>query len=148
MPLQAYMISMEKDVIINLTSVNIIDRDRSTTELTTTGKLRELEGGGFQIVYEESEVTGFKGSTTSLSFYGNDLVNLNRTGTASSDLVLEMNKKHHCHYGTPYGDFTMGIFTHCIDNNVSYDGGELYLKYTVDINSSYVSDNEIYIRIS
>lgn len=142
------MISMEKDVIINLTSVNIIDRDRSTTELTTTGKLKELEGGGFQIVYEESEVTGFKGSTTCLSFYGNNLVNLNRTGTASSDLVLEMNKKHHCHYGTPYGDFTMGIFTHCIDNNVSYDGGELYLKYTVDINSSYVSDNEIYIRIS
>ena len=139
---------MEKDVIINLTSVNIVDRDRSTTELTTTGKLKELEGGGFQIVYEESEVTGFKGSTTCLSFYGNDLVNLNRTGTASSDLVLEMNKKHHCHYGTPYGDFTMGIFTHCIDNNVSSDGGELYLKYTVDINSSYVSDNEIYIRIS
>lgn len=139
---------MEKDVIINLTSVNIIDRDRSTTELTTTGKLKELEGGGFQIVYEESEVTGFKGSTTCLSFYGNDLVNLNRTGTSSSDLVLEKNKKHHCHYGTPYGDFTMGIFTHCIDNNVSYDGGELYLKYTVDINSSYVSDNEIYIRIS
>ena len=139
---------MEKDVIINLTSVNIIDRDRSTTELTTTGKLKELEGGGFQIVYEESEVTGFKGSTTCLSFYGNDLVNLNRTGTTSSDLVLEKDKKHHCHYGTPYGDFTMGIFTHCIDNNVSYDGGELYLKYTVDINSSYVSDNEIYIRIS
>ncbi|MCH5348561.1 MAG: DUF1934 domain-containing protein [Oscillospiraceae bacterium] len=139
---------MEKDVIINLTSINTIDRDRSTTELTTTGKLKELEGGGFQIVYEESEVTGFKGSTTCLSFYGNDLVNLNRTGTASSDLVLEMNKKHHCHYGTPYGDFTMGIFTHCIDNNVSSDGGELYLKYTVDINSSYVSDNEIYIRIS
>lgn len=142
------MAQMEKDVIINLTSVNIIDRDRSTTELTTTGKLKELEGGGFQIVYEESEVTGFKGSTTCLSFYGNDLVNLNRTGTSSSDLVLEKNKKHHCHYGTPYGDFTMGIFTHCIDNNVSYDGGELYLKYTVDINSSYVSDNEIYIRIS
>ena len=142
------MISMEKDVIINLTSINTIDRDSSTTELTTTGKLKELEGGGFQIVYEESEVTGFKGSTTCLSFYGNDLVNLNRTGTSSSDLVLEKDKKHHCHYGTPYGDFTMGIFTHCIDNNVSYDGGELYLKYTVDINSSYVSDNEIYIKIT
>ncbi len=42
----------------------------------------------------------------------------------------------------------MGIFTHCIDNNIGEDGGDLYLKYTVDINSSYVSDNEIYIKIN
>lgn len=139
---------MEKDVTINLTSINTVDSERSTTELTTMGKFKKLEGGGFQIRYEESEVTGFKGSTTCLSFFGNNLVNLNRTGAASSDLILEKDKKHHCHYGTPYGDFTMGIFTHCIDNNVGTDGGELYLKYTVDINSSYVSDNEIYIKIS
>ncbi len=139
---------MEKDVTIELTSINSVDKEQSKIELTTVGKLKSLANGGFQLKYEESEVTGFQGSTTCLSFFGNELVNLSRTGTAASELVLEKNKKHHCHYGTPYGDLTMGIFTHCIDNNVDDSGGELYLKYTVDINSSYISDNEIYIKIT
>lgn len=139
---------MEKNVLINLTSINTVDDDSSKTELTTAGTLRSLKNGGFELRYEESEVTGFGGSTTRLILHGNSLVNLNRTGTASSDLILEKNKKHHCHYGTPYGDFTMGIFTHCIDNNIGENGGDLYLKYTVDINSSFVSDNEIYIKIN
>ncbi len=139
---------MEKDVTINLKSVNSVDSESSTIELTTVGKFRSLANGGFQLKYEESEVTGFSGSTTCLSIFGNDLVNLSRTGTAPSELVLEKDKKHHCHYGTPYGDMTMGIFTHCIDNKVNSDGGNIYLKYTVDINSSYVSDNEIYISIT
>ncbi len=139
---------MEKDITINLTSISSVDSERSKIELTTVGKFKSLENGGFQIRYDESEVTGFKGSTTCLSFFGNDIVNLRRTGTAPSELVLEKDKKHHCHYGTPYGDLTMGIFTHCIDNNVNEDGGDLYLKYTVDINSSYISDNEIYIKIT
>ncbi len=139
---------MEKDVTINLTSIYSVDREQSKIELTTVGKLRSLANGGFQLKYEESEVTGFQGSTTCLSFFGNDIVNLSRTGSAPSELVLEKSKKHHCHYGTPYGDLNMGIFTHCIDNNISSDGGEIYLKYTVDINSSYISDNEIYIKIT
>ncbi len=139
---------MEKQVMINLTSINTVDSDSTKTELTTAGTLRSLRNGGFELKYEESEVTGFSGSTTRLTLNGNNLVNLKRTGTAPSDLILEKDKKHHCHYGTPYGDFTMGIFTHCIYNDVDENGGELYLKYTVDINSSYVSDNEIYIKVN
>ncbi len=139
---------MEKQVMISLTSVNSVDNDKTVTELNTAGTLKTLKSGGFVLSYEESEVTGFSGSTTSLTLNGNNLVNLKRTGTAPSDLILEKDKKHHCYYGTPYGDFTMGIFTHYIYNDVNEDGGELYLKYTVDINSSYVSDNEIYIKVN
>lgn len=139
---------MEKDVMISLTSVNTVDDDKTITELNTAGTLRKLKSGGFELKYEESEATGFSGSTTSLTFQGSKIVNLKRTGSAPSDLILEKDKKHHCHYGTPYGDFMMGIFTHFIYNDVNEDGGELYMKYTVDINSSYVSDNEIYIKIT
>ncbi len=139
---------MERQVTINLTSINTVDNDSTKMELTTAGTLKKLKSGGFELKYEESEVTGFSGSTTSLTLKGDNIVNLKRTGTAPSDLILEKDKKHHCHYGTPYGDFMMGIFTHCIYNDVDENGGELYLKYTVDINSSYVSDNEIYIKVN
>ncbi len=139
---------MERQVMISLTSINTVDDDSTKMELNTAGTLKKLKSGGFVISYEESEVTGFSGSTTSLTIDGDNIVNLKRTGTAPSDLILEKDRKHYCHYGTPYGDFTMGIFTHCIYNDISEDGGEMYLKYTVDINSSYVSDNEIYIKVN
>lgn len=138
---------MEKDVTIQLTSINTIDGDASRTDLTTTGTFKAIEGG-YQLRYEESEVTGFKGSTTYLSVFGNSLVNMRRIGTAPSDLTIEKGKKHHCHYGTPYGEFTMGIYTHGIVNKIDENGGELYFKYTVDINSSLVSDNEVYIKVN
>lgn len=41
----------------------------------------------------------------------------------------------------------IGIYTHSIKNNLMDDGGDLYLKYTIDINASYMSDNEIIMNI-
>lgn len=139
---------MEKKVLITLTSINTVDSESSQTELSTDGILRVLPNGAIELSYEESEVTGYKGSTTFLTMNGSNHINLKRVGTAPSNLTLETNKKHHCHYGTPYGDFMMGIYTHRIDNRITPDGGELYLKYTIDLNSSYVSDNEIFIKIN
>ena len=72
---------------------------------------------------------------------------MQRVGKAPSNLIIEMNKKHHCHYGTPYGEFMVGIFAHSIDNKLNDNGGDLYFKYTVDVNSSYISDNEVYINV-
>lgn len=139
---------MEKNVIISITSINTIGGDSTRTDLTTVGILKALDSGGYLLRYEESEVTGFQGSTTYLSVFGSELVNLRRVGTAPADFIIEKSKKHHCHYGTPFGEFDMGIYTHGIVNNMDANGGELYFKYTIDINSSYVSDNEVYIRVS
>ena len=40
----------------------------------------------------------------------------------------------------------IGVYTHAIDNTIDKDG-RLYLKYTLDLNSSYLSDNEIIMNI-
>lgn len=135
-----------KDVVLRLTSVQTVDQDSSSMELTTTGKM-EVNADGVSIMYEESEATGFEGSKTTLVCKGNHWASIERCGAANSSLVIEKDKKHHCHYGTPYGDVTVGIYTHAIDNQINEKGGRLYLKYTVDINSSYISDNEIFIDI-
>ena len=59
-----------------------------------------------------------------------------------------LKKKQHCHYNTPYGELMIGVFTHSIVNELNESGGSLYLKYTIDINSSYVSDNEILMMVN
>lgn len=137
---------MKKEVLIKLTSIQTVDGESTQTELITSGTLEQFENG-YVISYDESEATGFSGSTTTITIKGNDWASIDRHGNSNSSLIVERGTKHHCHYGTPFGDFTIGIYANSIINELTGDGGQLYLKYTVDINSSYISDNEILLVI-
>ena len=139
---------MEKNVCIDIKSTQIADDEKDVTELFTYGRLkRGRERNKYKIIYEESEATGFEGSTVTLDITGSDLVMMNRSSDALSNLIIEKGKKHHCHYGTPYGDFMVGITADEIRANLGDNGGDLYLKYTIDINSSFMSENEMFINI-
>jgi len=139
---------MEKDVCIDIKSTQFADDEKDITELFTYGRLkRGRERNKYKIIYEESEATGFEGSVVTLDVMGNDMVTLNRSGDALSSLVIEKGKKHHCHYGTPYGDFMVGVTADEIRSELNDSGGNVYLKYTIDINSSYMSETEMFINI-
>lgn len=137
---------MKKDVFITIKSIQTVDDEHDTTELITKGRLYK-RGDGYRISYDESEATGFEGNKTTLTIDGGDRVTLIRTGNAPSNLIIERGKKHHCHYGTMFGDIIVGINADKIESTLSDSGGDLYFKYTVDINASYMSDNEIYVNI-
>lgn len=122
--------------------------EKTETSLITEGFFSTEKNNSFIISYEDSEATGFEGSVTEISVKGNSLASIIRTGTTHSELVIEPGKKHHCHYETPYGEMIVGIFTHKIENNLTSDGGHLYIKYTIDVNSSFMSDNEIVMNVT
>ncbi|MDD6269064.1 MAG: DUF1934 domain-containing protein [Oscillospiraceae bacterium] len=138
---------MKQHIQLKLRSVLEAEGERSETELLTDGTMEQVDGK-FIVSYEDSDATGFEGATTTITAEGSSIVSIVRTGTANSNLVIETGKKHYCLYGTPYGDITVGIFTHKIENSLSENGGSLYLKYTIDVNSAYMSDNEIYLDIT
>ncbi|MCI8775797.1 MAG: DUF1934 domain-containing protein [Oscillospiraceae bacterium] len=137
----------KKNVMIEMISIQSIYNEKTETSLITEGNLRNEGSDSFKITYKDSEATGFDGSTTEIAVTGNSIASIIRTGSTHSDLVIEPGKKHHCHYETPYGEMIVGIYTHKIDNSLTSDGGRLYLKYTIDVNSSYLSDNEIVMNI-
>ena len=132
--------------MITLKSVQFDGKDRQETELITEGKYKKATDG-YHIIYDESDATGYKGSTTTLTAQGEAQVVMQRKGSTTSNLVIEKGKKHHCHYGTPFGDFMIGITTGNIKSTLDENGGELYFKYVVDINSSYLSDHEIFVSV-
>lgn len=120
-------------------------------ELITEGTFKPIKLGnadGWEISYEDSEATGFAGSTTTVTCIGSELASMRRSGSADSHLVIEKDRRHHCHYGTEYGDMLLGISASRIINRLSEEGGVLYFKYTIDINSAFVSENEIYFEVS
>lgn len=136
---------MEENVIINMKSVQSVYEDRTETELVTSGRM-SFEDGLYRITYDDSEATGFPGSTTNITVRGSEYASVSRTGASVSDLVMETGKKHHCHYETPYGVMNIGVFTHVIENHIE-EKGTIYMQYTIDINSGYISDNEIIMTI-
>ena len=138
---------MVKDVCITIKSVQTAEGDEDTTELFTYGKFAPLSSGtGYRVTYDESGATGFEGSSVTLDIT-QDVVKMLRNGKAYSSLIIERGKKHHCHYGTEYGEFMIGISGDEIRSDVNDSGGDLYLKYTIDINSGLLSENEMFINI-
>ena len=136
---------MKKNVLISLTSIQWQDNEKNETELLTKASVSKTDGRDI-ISYEDTSATGFEGSTTTITVDGGKTASIIRKGTANSVLSLEVGRKHYCQYGTPYGDMRIGVYTHAIDNTIS-ENGRLYLKYTLDLNSSYLSDNEIIMTV-
>lgn len=136
----------KNNVTISLTSIQWEDDEKNETELLTKANLTK-SGDNYVISYEDTEATGFEGSVTTITVNGNKSAYIVREGTSNTVLSLETGKKHYCQYGTPYGTMQIGVYTHLIENNISQNG-RLYLKYTLDLNSSFLSDNEIIMTIN
>lgn len=136
----------KKDVSIRLVSKQSDGENKEETELLSEGTL-EATDESYTISYEETEATGFEGSTTSLTAFGNEKVMMKRTGNVTSDLIVEIGRKQHCIYGTPYGEFSVGVTAKSIENKLSENGGSLSFHYIIDVNSCYLGDFEINIDV-
>lgn len=136
---------MKKNQIISLLSVQIQDDERTESELFTDAVINCTKNNS-TISYEDTEATGFEGSVTTVKITNGKEATIMRTGSSNSLLTFETGKKHYCQYGTPFGMFQMGVYTHAIEDTL-LENGRIYMKYTLDLNASKLSDNEITITI-
>lgn len=129
-------------MIINQTAEGQTDR----SELFTKGEYRH-HGGAYYIDYDESEATGFEGSHVQLKVDG-DIVTMTRTGKAFSSLVFEQGERHFCHYGTEYGDCMIGITTTKLRHVMADNGGEIEIRYSLDVNGGLMLINDLKINVN
>lgn len=115
------------------------------SELYTRGEFR-FHKGSYYIDYDESEATGYEGSHAQLKIDDN-ILTMTRTGKNFTGLIFENGVRHYCHYGTEFGSCMVGITTSAFRQNLSSDGGEINLKYSVDVNAGLMSENEITIKV-
>ena len=137
---------MREQWIMTLKSIQRDGKEMSESVLDTEIQYY-LDKGDRIIAYEESETTGMEGSNTMLRISPENMVSIIRTGTYQTHLVVEKGKKHFCHYETPFGEFAVGVAAKWVRNRLSDEGGTLALRYTVDANSTLLSDNEIKIDV-
>ena len=145
---------MEKPVIISIRGVQTLEEGQEDVmELVTQGILRQEEGE-LSLTYLESELTGLEGTLTTFQIE-RDRVTLLRVGEVNSQMVFEEGRRHLSMYDTPYGALSVGINTlmlgvntHRAKADFGEDGGNLSIRYALEVDSQPIGENAFEIRVT
>lgn len=122
------------------------DIDPDGTELLTAGTMEWLDEGRVLLEYQETELTGMEGTTTTFDVNGSK-VTLTRTGAVNSQMVFEEGRQHTSLYETPFGELTVDIQTSRLRHNLSERGGVMDIKYSIAVEHTVTGRNCFKIRV-
>lgn len=124
-----------------------IEGEENIIELITEGKLYN-KNGSYYLVYDETEISGMEGSTTTLKIQGQK-ISMKRFGNNSSNLIFEKGQRHRTEYMTAYGDMTLEVMTDKINVNISSETGKgnIDLLYRLNLSDNMESNNHLTIDI-
>lgn len=107
-------------------------------EIRTQGTLTRDADGRISLSYDETELTGMEGSTTTVTFAEDapETVTMLRYGSVTTTLVFEHEKRHICVYETPIMPFEICIYARRVENELTVDGGSMLLDYLIEIHGA------------
>ena len=103
-------------------------------ELVTEGTL-EYRDGAWEIIYEESALTGLEGVTTTFRVEP-EKVSLDRHGQLSSRMVFQLGVSHESLYQVPFGALLVTVQATRVVFDLVPDGGFLDLVYNIAIENA------------
>ena len=135
---------MEKSAIISVRSFSDLNKDE-VIEVVTPGKFH-LGESEFKAVYEESEISGMDGTTTTLVIKDDALI-LEREGSTSTRMEFKKGEEVVSLYNTPYGMMNINISTKELDIDMDDDGGVIYTKYILGLEGQPGITTELKVKI-
>ena len=133
------------NVKVSIKGMQIQDDDTNDVELFTEGQF-EKNGDKYILVYKESEMTGFEGTTTTVEIE-NERVCIIRAGGVSNQMLFLKGKKTTSYYNTQFGSLVIGVMADKMDVNVNDDGGLIDINYIIEINEEFIGQNNVHIDI-
>jgi uncharacterized beta-barrel protein YwiB (DUF1934 family) len=119
--------------------------DPDGTELITEGTMELLEDG-LLLSYEETELTGMAGTTTTFEVHDKKVI-LTRSGKLNSQMIFEEGRQHTSLYETPFGELPVDIQTSKLLHNLTERGGLMEIKYSIAVAHSVTGRNCFKIRV-
>jgi uncharacterized beta-barrel protein YwiB (DUF1934 family) len=136
-----------KKCTLALKTVSVpIGAEADVIEIMSPAEFTVTKNGGYKIKYSETELAGYEGAKTEM-LIKDDKAQIKRTGISRMCLRLDLLKKHYTVYQTPYGELSLGVVTHSIDNRLTENGGEVTIKYSLEMDAKPFTDNEIQMII-
>ncbi|MCI6728916.1 MAG: DUF1934 domain-containing protein [Candidatus Faecousia sp.] len=106
-------------------------QEPEVVELTTEGVMTQT-AEGWSISYEETDLTGLQGATTTFTVKPGH-VTLTRTGTVQSSMVFQEGVRHESLYQLDVGALMVCVCARRIQTELSMEGGYLDVYYTIQI---------------
>lgn len=126
---------MKKEVTLSIEGRQTYqDQEPEIIELVTEGTM-EFHAGGWDISYEESELTGLAGVTTTFRVEPGK-VTLTRKGPLNSTMVFQENVVHESLYQMPFGALMLSVKATRVFFDIVPDGGVIDLSYHISIENS------------
>lgn len=140
---------MADKVLVTIVGKQKYDNLNDKIEMTTVGTIEENENG-FTLRYNEEQEPPLKPNRATLKISKDEKnVEMIRSGSTNSCLIIEKSRRNLCNYSTQYGDMLMGIFGREI--NIEYDEESskriFHFAYDIDINGALSSQNDVEVTL-
>ena len=125
---------MREDYEITIIGRQTIDAQTDEIQVDTLGDYTERGGAKYISYTEYADEAPYNGQLKVLKIENEDTVTMLTPGTPTR-LVLEKGKRHKCLYDTGAGVLSLGVYTQTLKHDLSAAGGELCIRYTLDIDT-------------
>ena len=123
---------MKQNVVLSIVGrQSYMDQDPEQLELVTDGILEDT-GNTWVLSYEESELTGMAGVTTTF-IVESDKITLKRTGKLNSQMIFQEGVTHESLYEMEFGALMISVCANRIMADICHDGGMIDLIYTIEL---------------
>ena len=137
---------MKKSVVLAICGrQKYADQEPDVIELVTEGTM-EYRDGGWDICYEESDLTGLSGVTTTFRVENGQIV-LTRTGRLHSQMVFQEGVNHDSLYQMEFGALMITVCASRIFVQLGETGGMIDLVYGIEIEHSTAGEVDYHLDI-
>ena len=137
---------MKQAVVLRIRGQQSYDgQEPEVIELMTEGTM-EFRDGGWDISYEETELTGMAGVTTTFRVEPGK-VTLRRTGKLRSEMVFQQGVRHESLYQLDFGALLMTVTAKLVFFDIVSDGGVIDLMYDIEIENSAAGQVDYHLDI-
>ena len=121
------------------------EQEPEVIELVTEGTL-EYRDGGWDIRYEESDLTGLAGVTTVFRLEPGQVL-LQRTGKLRSEMLFREGVSHDSLYQMAFGAMMITVCAKYLYFDIVPDGGMIDLLYSIDIENTQAGTVDYHLDI-
>ena len=137
---------MKIPVVLSLKGIqSYLDQEPEVIELVTEGVL-ENHGHRWDLSYEESDLTGLAGVTTTFQLEPGKVV-LNRTGKLTSQMIFVEGQQHDSLYQMEFGALMLSVRASRVEYHLSEEGGTVDLTYQIEIEQTSAGTIEYHLEI-
>ena len=137
---------MKQPVVLSIRGRQCYDgQEPDVIELVTDGTMAFTDGG-WDISYEETELTGMAGVTTTFRVEPGK-VTLRRTGKLRSEMVFQEGVRHESLYQLDFGALLMTITAKQVYFDIVSDGGVIDIVYSIEIENSAAGTVDYHLDI-